>query len=111
MRGYSTCTFGSAAVRLPTGRQLRLRLLPLALPVHQLFNARLEAPRAVGQEAEFRHVAHPHPLLQFIADVALGGLQAGHGLFFGLGNVLTALSTATYTRADLPPGFNATSVT
>src|ERR1035437_11158626 len=66
----------------------RLRLLPLALPTHQLLDPRLEPARAVGEEAEFRYVAHAHPLLQFKADEALGRLQAGYGLFLGLGNVL-----------------------
>jgi len=36
-------------------------------------------------------VAHPHPFLQLAADVALGGLQTGYGLFFGLGNVVHGL--------------------
>ena len=83
MRGYST-----GAVASPAGRLRRSRLLPLAMPVHQLIDARLKAARAVGKEAEFGHVAHPHPFLELIADVALGGFQASHCLFFGFGNVL-----------------------
>src|SRR5271157_4918984 len=70
------------------GRLQRGCLLSLAMPVHQLIDARLKAARAVGKKAEFGHVAHAHPLLEFIANVALGGLQASHRLFLGCGNVL-----------------------
>ena len=81
--------------RLFRGARLGGCLLSLAMPVHQLFDARLEAPRAVRQEAQFGDVAHAHPLLEFIADVALGGFQAGHGLFLAFTMSWTALSMAT----------------
>ena len=53
--------------------------MPLAGSVHQLDNARLEAPGPVRKEGELRDVAHTHPLLELVADVAFGGLQAGDG--------------------------------
>jgi len=68
--------------RLLGGRSL----LPLSGAIHQLDDARLESAGAIGEKGEVRHVADAHPLLQLIADVALGSLQAMSG---------TALSTAT----------------
>src|ERR1035438_10566356 len=62
--------------------------LPLSGAVHQLLNPRLETPGTVGMKAEFRYVPHPHSLLQLIANESLGCFETGHGVHFGLGNVL-----------------------
>jgi len=74
---------GGVVHRRATHRSLlRLRDRPISSS-----NARLETTRPIGEESQFRNVAHTHPLLQFVADVSLGGFKAGDGLLLGLGDV------------------------
>src|SRR5580658_744079 len=66
------------------GRLLHRHFLAFARTIHELLDASLEAAGAVGDEAELRNVADAHALLQFKANVALGGFEAGDSVLFGL---------------------------
>ena len=114
--GIASCTVGlyscapECVLRGVGGGRLGRVLVALAGAVHQLLDARLEAAGAVGQEGQVRYVTDAHALLQLIADIAFSGFKAGDGIFFGLFDVLDrGVPGDGYTRADLPPGFSATS--
>jgi hypothetical protein len=63
------------------------RALTFPGTAHEFFDARLQAAGAIGEKDQVGNMADAEAFLQFEADVAFGGFQAGEGILLGFLNV------------------------